>query len=75
MNVSATKFKANLGKYLAIAQHEDVFITKYNKPIIKLTKVSDETVSIIESLIGVIQDNGMTLEDYRNERLTERYGL
>ena len=30
---------------------------------------------ILDSLIGVISDDGRTLEEYREERRKERYGL
>lgn len=31
--------------------------------------------SILDSLVGVISDDGKTLEEYREERRKERYGL
>lgn len=36
----------------------------------------DESIdSILDSLVGVISDDGKTLEEYREERRKERYGL
>lgn len=32
-------------------------------------KVSENLESLVDSLVGVIRDTGMTLEDYRAERL------
>ena len=37
MSVTATELKMNLGKYLMLAETEDVFITKNGKVIAKLT--------------------------------------
>ena len=36
MSVTATEFKMNLGKYLMLAETEDVFITKNGKVVAKL---------------------------------------
>jgi antitoxin (DNA-binding transcriptional repressor) of toxin-antitoxin stability system len=36
MYVTATEFKANLGKYLDLVSREDIFITKNNKTVAKL---------------------------------------
>lgn len=33
------------------------------------TKENDETISIADSLLGIISDSGMTLEELREERL------
>lgn len=38
MTVTATEFKANLGKYLELAAIQDVFITKNGKNIARLTR-------------------------------------
>lgn len=41
-----------------------------------LKEVSDESLDqILESLVGVISDDDKTLEEYREERRKERYGL
>ena len=36
------------------------------------TKSVDE---ILDSLIGIIPDEGKSLEDYKNERIAEKYGI
>lgn len=39
-------------------------------------EVPDETIEqVLDSLIGVISDDGKSLEEYREERIRERYGL
>lgn len=35
----------------------------------------DEYNEILNSLVGVLPDTGKSLEDYREERMAERYGF
>ena len=35
----------------------------------------DEYNEILNSLVGVLPDTGKSLEDYREERMAERYGI
>ncbi len=65
------KLKKNMGKYLALAANEDIIITKNGKVIAKLTSVTEDKVSIVESLIGVLPSE-TSLEEAREERL-KRY--
>lgn len=68
MSVTATEFKMNLGKYLMLAETEDVFITKNGKVVAKLTNPNAERVEMAKSLFGIIPDN-ITPEEARDERL------
>ena len=70
MSITATELKANLGKYLALAANEDVFITQYGKVIAKLTNSVQDRVEIAESLFGILPQT-MTLEEAKAERLNE----
>ena len=36
MNVSLSDFKVNIGRYVDLAETEDVVITKYGKPVAKI---------------------------------------
>lgn len=72
MYITATELKANIGKYLALAETEDVIVTRNNKPVVKLTNIRDEKLSALDSLVGIIPDNGMSLEDYRDERMSRQ---
>lgn len=39
-------------------------------------EMPDETIEqVLDSLVGVISDDGKSLEEYREERRRERYGL
>ena len=44
--------------------------TQYEKE--RRTKSVDD---ILDSLIGIIPDQGITLEDYKDERIAEKYGI
>lgn len=67
MYITATEFKANLGKYLTLVVTEDILITKNGKPIAKLSKPTND--SITDSLIGIIPNDSIDLEKARTERL------
>jgi prevent-host-death family protein len=67
MRVTATEFKNNIGKYLALAANEDIYITKNGKSVAKLTNTKQEKVELAKSLFGIIPP-GATLEQAREER-------
>ncbi len=70
MSVTATEFKANLGKYLLLAASEDIYITQYGKVVAKLTNPFRNKVDIAKSLFGVLPQT-MTFEEVREERFRE----
>lgn len=61
--ITATELKTNIGKYLRLAQTQDIIVTKNNKPIVKLTSIKENKLDILDSLVGIIEDDGYTLED------------
>ena len=69
MLVTATDFKTNLGKYLALVDKEDVYITKNGRYIAKLVRTDDNAV---DSLIGILKDlpADTTAKSIREERLS-----
>ena len=67
MSITATEFKANLGKYLLMAATEDIFITQYGKVVAKLTNPFQDRVEIAESLFGSLPQ-ATTLEEAMGER-------
>ena len=71
MSITATELKSNLGKYLLLAEKEDVFITRNGRVVAKLTNPYQDRVDIAKSLFGVLPDN-MTLEESREERLSKK---
>ena len=70
MSITATEFKENLSKYLAMAATEDIFITQYGKVVAKLTNPFQDRIATAESLFGILPQT-TTLEEARTERLNE----
>ncbi|MGI5876185.1 MAG: type II toxin-antitoxin system Phd/YefM family antitoxin [Dethiobacteria bacterium] len=68
MFITATELKNNLGKYLDLANKEDIIITKNGKQIAKLTSVTKNKQAIAESLMGILPSD-ITLEEAREGRL------
>jgi len=54
MSVTATEFKANLSKYIALAATEDIYITQYGKVVAKLTNPYQDNMKMAESLFGIL---------------------
>ena len=74
MSITATELKNNLGKYLLLAEKEDVFVTKNGKIIAKITNPYQNRVVIANSLFGILSDN-ITLEESKEERLNKIWEL
>lgn len=70
MSITATELKLNLGKYLLLAETEDIFITKNGKVIAKLSNPNQDRVNIAKSLFGILPTD-ITLEEVRQERLNQ----
>lgn len=68
MPITATELKLNLGKYLALAEKEDIFITKNGKVVAKLSNPNIDRVEMAKSLLGIIPAD-ITLEDAMTERI------
>ena len=68
MSITATELKMNLGKYLMLAEKEDVYITKNGKVVAKLTNPFQDRVDMAKSLFGILPSD-ITLEEAREERL------
>ena len=71
MSITATELKNNLGYYLELAATQSIFITKNGKDIAVLSSPVQEKTQSMLALKGIIPDNGMTVEDYRAERLAK----
>ncbi|HAJ96732.1 MAG TPA: type II toxin-antitoxin system prevent-host-death family antitoxin [Ruminococcus sp.] len=68
MSITATELKTNLGKYLTLAETEDVYITKNGKIVAKLSNPNQSRVEIAKSLFGILPAD-VTLEESKQERL------
>ena len=69
MSITATELKNNLGKYLMLAETEDIFISKNGKIIAKLSNPHQDRIDIAKSLFGVLPSD-VTPESAREERLS-----
>ncbi|MBR0217832.1 MAG: type II toxin-antitoxin system prevent-host-death family antitoxin [Clostridia bacterium] len=69
MQVTATEFKLNMGKYLSMASRHDIFITKNGQRIARLTNPSPDRVAMLDSLVGIAQGTDISLDDIKKERL------
>lgn len=72
MIITATELKENLGKYLVLAATHDIYITKNGKNIAKLSSAAADKVSLLDSLVGIIPDKNLTLDDVKEERLEKK---
>ena len=77
MQVALSDLKVNVGKYVDLADTEDVIITKYGKPAAKIVRFDKEPwymkklpekITSVESLFGTIP-NDIDLDDVRMGRL------
>lgn len=69
MQITATEFKVNMGKYLSMASRRDIYITRNGQRIAKLTNPSPDRVAMLDSLVGIAKDEGLSLDDLKRERL------
>lgn len=72
MLITATELKANFGKYLELAAHQDIYITKNGKSVAKLTSVSTDRIATLDSLVGIVSAPETTDDALREERLHRR---
>ena len=79
MQIALSDLKVNVGKYVDLADTEDVVITKYGKPAAKIIRYDKEPwymkklpekITSVESLFGTIP-NDIDLDDVRTERLAK----
>lgn len=79
MQVSLSDLKVNVGKYVDLAETEDVVITKYGKPAAKIirfdkepwyTKEIPEKVTSVEQLFGTLPGD-VDLDDIKTQRLSK----
>jgi len=71
MVITATEFKTNIGRYLMMADREDITITKNGKSIAKLTNAKDSKLSAIHAMRGILKEKDITIEKIRAGRLTK----
>ena len=67
LQVTATEFKKNLGKYLALINKEELVITRNGIPVAQVIPPKD--TSVVSQLTGIIPDDGFSIDDAKKERL------
>lgn len=70
MTITATEFKTNFGKYLAMVAQQDIFIVKNGKSVAKLTRPVVDKVAVLDSLVGIIPADMDT--NVKEERLARQ---
>ncbi|MBQ6208084.1 MAG: type II toxin-antitoxin system prevent-host-death family antitoxin [Oscillospiraceae bacterium] len=68
MSITSLELGRNLEKYLALAEREDVYITRDGVIVAKLTNPNQDRINAAKSLLGVLPAD-LTLEESREERL------
>ncbi|MGN0361640.1 MAG: type II toxin-antitoxin system Phd/YefM family antitoxin [Bilifractor sp.] len=68
MSITATELKKNLGKYLLLAETEDIYITRNGKVVARLSNPNQDRVDIAKSLFGILPAD-VSLDDAKKERL------
>ncbi len=75
MSITATELKENLGKYLALASTEDIYVTKNGRAIAKISSPHQDRVEAMKSIFGIIPaDQRISPDEARYERLTKKLG-
>jgi prevent-host-death family protein len=70
LQVAASDFKANLGKYLTLVAREDIHITRHGKDIAVLT-APESKHAWVEELVGIIPPTTLDAKQLKAERLAE----
>lgn len=66
--ISVSELKTNAGKYVTMAQSQDIFITKNGKLIARLTTAKPDKVVAAKALFGILPSN-VNADEAREERL------
>jgi len=72
MIITATELKLNLGKYLDMAEREDILVSKNGRVTAKLCSPFADRMELARSLIGILPPN-VTVEEARNARLERKW--
>lgn len=68
VQISISELKTNPGKYVTMAEGQDVYITKNGKRIAKITSAKPNKMAAAEALLGILPGD-VSLEEAREERL------
>lgn len=68
MQVTATKFKLNLDKYLEVVQTEDIWVTKNGETLARLTNPNISSVDAISGILAGKVPANLDRHTIREER-------
>lgn len=66
--ISVSELKTNAGKYVTMAQSQDIFITKNGKLIARLTTAKPDKIAAAKALFGILPSD-VNPDESREERL------
>lgn len=66
--ISVSELKTNAGKYVTMAQSQDIFITKNGKLVARLTTAKPDKVAAAKALFGILPRD-VNVDESREERL------
>ena len=74
MYVTATEFKANFGKYMTLAEEQEIIITRRGKPDIPVGQKQMTRAEMVRAMRGTLPKEAQneTKESIREGRLRER---
>ncbi len=67
--ISVSELKVNPGKYVGMAQEQDVFITKNGKVVAKIVTAKPDKKAAWENIKGIFRGTDMNLTDEELEKL------
>jgi prevent-host-death family protein len=71
MLVNSTEIKNNFGKYLEMASHQEIVITRNGLPVARLVGVNDAVSFLADRLVGLVPQDIDEKAD-RAERLSRQ---
>ncbi len=71
MEITATQFKTNFGKFLDLSRKEDIWIKKNGKIVARLVSTNTSAVDAISGILSDPTEGRIDRHSIREERLAE----
>ena len=72
IQVTATEFKSNLGKYLRLVNRDEIQITKNGEAVAILSPTKPRS-SWVDDLVGIVPGTDMDAKQLKAERLAHKH--
>ena len=69
MVITASELKNNLGKYIELAEDEDIYVTKNGQQRIKISSAKQRPLAFIDGIFKDIRITDEEIDDLKWERL------